>query len=231
MATRATYQIDGTTFYCHWDGYPTGAAHRFANAVAAMTQPAKDGRLEPIADKRGGFAFAFIRGNDDAEPTKSHDAHGDTEWRYTVKSMPNGALQITVAALGWNSAGQRQEPRVRWTGDLAEWLEARRRDHAAELVDWAQRNQKDMTFAQALAETFPRVVRVEQLDRYVQHATEWKREPTYTYATEPHAREIARLTREQGERFGEGNVNRGIYLERADAWDAALVDTAQLAAA
>ena len=24
MATRATYQINATTFYCHWDGYPTG---------------------------------------------------------------------------------------------------------------------------------------------------------------------------------------------------------------
>ena len=33
MGTRATYEIDGAAFYCHFDGYPQGAAVRFAAMV------------------------------------------------------------------------------------------------------------------------------------------------------------------------------------------------------
>lgn len=105
MATRATYSVkerdyDETrqaVFYCHWDGYPAGAAVRFSNMVAAMTQPDDDGeRLEPIKDRRGGYGFAFIRGNDDAEPTKSHEWHADTEYRYELDATQNPP-RITVS--------------------------------------------------------------------------------------------------------------------------------------
>lgn len=97
MATRATYQIGHNTFYCHWDGYPAGAAERFANMIAAMTVAAADGsRLSAIEDRRGGFAFAFIRGNMDAEPTLGHDAHGDTEYRYTLTTKADGTAIIEV---------------------------------------------------------------------------------------------------------------------------------------
>jgi len=79
MSTRATYQINGTTFYVHHDGYPQGAATYFANAANS--------------DSLGGLAEKFIRANYKAEFTTDHEAHGDTEYRYTV----NGD-QITVEA-------------------------------------------------------------------------------------------------------------------------------------
>lgn len=72
MATRATYQINGKTFYIHWDGYEDGAAVYLWN-------------MHQIdAKSRGDLAAAFLRGNDSAEFTDSHDAHGDTEFRYTI---------------------------------------------------------------------------------------------------------------------------------------------------
>lgn len=74
MSTRATYQFeskhrDTVTIYIHHDGYCEGAASYFYNAFLA-------GGMSPEN---------FIRGNDRAELTKSHDWHGDTEYRYTVR--------------------------------------------------------------------------------------------------------------------------------------------------
>lgn len=74
MSTRATYQFNRpyskpATIYIHHDGYPSGAAFYFYNAMMAS------GNLS---------AESLIRGNDRAEITESHDAHGDTEYRYTL---------------------------------------------------------------------------------------------------------------------------------------------------
>lgn len=74
MATRATYQFkthNGTyTFYIHHDGYPEGAWEYFVDVKTPED---------------------FIRENEDARLTKSHDVHGDTEYRYTVQ---NGCVQV-----------------------------------------------------------------------------------------------------------------------------------------
>lgn len=78
MSTRATYQIEFTTIYIHHDGYPDGAAMYFRNAF--QQRLVQDDRA-PNAT----FADDFIRANDRAELTPSHDSHGDTEYRYTVK--------------------------------------------------------------------------------------------------------------------------------------------------
>lgn len=74
MSTRATYLFKGGEYrpavcvYIHHDGYPAGAAYYLLNAF-----------------KAGGMsAEGMIRGNDRAEITESHDAHGDTEYRYTI---------------------------------------------------------------------------------------------------------------------------------------------------
>lgn len=71
MSTRATYQfigkVTGThTMYIHHDGYPEYAFHYF----------------------QGGCTVdSFAEHNEDrAEVTESHDAHGDTEFRYTVQN-------------------------------------------------------------------------------------------------------------------------------------------------
>lgn len=95
MATRATYQIGDTTFYCHWDGYPRGAALRFINMVKAKVSFDKK-EIDGMVQAKGGYPFAFIRGNLDAEPTESHDAHGDTEYRYTLKIEDRGAVLVSV---------------------------------------------------------------------------------------------------------------------------------------
>lgn len=84
MATRATYQIPTAnagplTLYVHWDGYPAGAAVYFAAAVIQ----ANGGRIT---------AEAFIRAVDGAEFTGGHNAHGDTEYQYTLKD--DGTLTV-----------------------------------------------------------------------------------------------------------------------------------------
>lgn len=76
MSTRATYKIGtrdshSVVFYIHHDGYPEGAAEYFLAAATANTL-------------RGGMAERFVRANDNAEFTTSHQIHGDTEFRYTL---------------------------------------------------------------------------------------------------------------------------------------------------
>ena len=73
MSTRATYQINNTTFYCHCDGYPTGAGYRFAKMIEALTVPSGEWSHQPIEPRRGGLEYAFIRGVMDAEPTEGHN--------------------------------------------------------------------------------------------------------------------------------------------------------------
>jgi len=84
MSTRATYefisesadlngcgQFESATFvYVHYDNYPEGAAVYF---YETLTNPSK-----------GNFATQFIRANTCAEITKSHEYHGDTEYKYVV---------------------------------------------------------------------------------------------------------------------------------------------------
>ncbi|WP_223518280.1 hypothetical protein [Pseudomonas sp. BF-R-21] len=77
MSTRATYQFESAdlrqaiTLYIHTDGYEEGAAEYFKDACL-------------FNNARGGLAEAFIRANDRAEITGSHQTHADTEYRYTL---------------------------------------------------------------------------------------------------------------------------------------------------
>ena len=86
MATRATYEFvsewsptrdsyQSTVIYKHHDGYPEGAAQWLKNVRTAED---------------------FIRKNDEAEITESHDVHGDTEYRYTVRALPARNSEIWV---------------------------------------------------------------------------------------------------------------------------------------
>jgi len=67
MSTRATYQFitdySNVTCYIHHDGYPSGAACYLEGANTVEK---------------------FIRKNENAEITLSHESHADTEYRYTV---------------------------------------------------------------------------------------------------------------------------------------------------
>lgn len=97
MSTRATYLFDQTSmqpavcYYIHHDGYKEGAACYFRNMLNA-------------ANGRGGYAAAFLRGNYNAEFTGGHNAHGDTEYRYTVAA--DGSLRVDNRVPGgeWKSA-------------------------------------------------------------------------------------------------------------------------------
>jgi len=79
MSTRATYKIDGHTFYIHHDGYPEGAAVYFYKMITC-------------SNNNGGFAEKFVRANEHAEFTISHETHSDTEFRYTLEK--NGELRV-----------------------------------------------------------------------------------------------------------------------------------------
>jgi len=106
MSTRATYKIDFTTFYIHHDGYPEGAAEYFAAALDPSN------RVEDRAPNAS-LADDFIRANSRAELTESHQTHGDTEYRYTVRTtQPNGDRldNPTIVA----------QKRVGW-GDDTDW--------------------------------------------------------------------------------------------------------------
>ena len=186
MATRATYQIDDFTFYSHWDGYPSGAAARFWNMVDAMTQPETGDRskIAALENRRGGAAFAFIRGNMDAEPTDGHDAHGDTEYRYTVKTSreEHGRLFIDVDERrgdGWQ--------RVTIGEPLALWVNRQLRDEA-----------------------FSRLVEIVEERAYSRGR--------HRVATGVAAAAIAERHREIAAQFKDGNPNKSVHEDLAEAW-------------
>jgi hypothetical protein len=97
MSTRATYSFakhftrtgpshPALTLYIHHDGYPSGAAAYF---WAAHHHEGATGCL----------TASFIRANERAELTDSHQHHGDTEYRY---SCVNGVLTAQQrVADGW----------------------------------------------------------------------------------------------------------------------------------
>ena len=101
MGTRATYEIDGTVFYCHFDGYPQGAAARFAAMVDKLHEVTDYGT---IRSNGGGMDYAFIRGADDAQPTTTHEAHGDAEYRYICYRTDCGVVLTVHARMGWNGS-------------------------------------------------------------------------------------------------------------------------------
>jgi hypothetical protein len=106
MSTRATYNIDSKCFYIHYDGYCEGAAVYFWNMHKAKG--------------RGGCAEAFLRGNDLAEFTQSHNAHGDTEYRYDLTDET-----LTV----WERSGDWGKPEFKkaWSGYWWEFVNAHAR--------------------------------------------------------------------------------------------------------
>lgn len=225
MATRATYQIDKLTFYCHWDGYPTGAAQRFANMVKAHTVPAAgELHLSSVVDRRGGFAFAFIRGNLDAEPTESHQAHGDTEFRYTLTTEGGGFAKIKVDDVRYDNG---RKWRQIYHGDLAEWLNQQRAAMATQLRDYYSRQNIEGDADADALEAIPVIVRaIETRD------PGWGTSAFAIYATREDAEKIEANERAFVERFSkpcEGlngqtweNPNKAQHEKKAQAWLLAL---------
>lgn len=93
MSTRATYNFKDAygvdvTFYIHHDGYPEGAAEYLCNA------------LEYNAAGNQSLIDMFYRANERAELTRSHDQHGDTEYRYDIDIE---SKTITMSVVGYRS--------------------------------------------------------------------------------------------------------------------------------
>lgn len=119
MSTRATYRFEfadryapPVTYYIHHDGYPSGAAVYFALAVYA---------------EGTSLAARFLRANDRAEFTDGHDAHGDTEYQYTVTLPPcdasgSGREPMLVAKGRPDGGGWR----VVYSGTVREFIESNR---------------------------------------------------------------------------------------------------------
>jgi hypothetical protein len=106
MSTRATYKIGKTCFYIHHDGYPEGAAKCFLAALLCDNQ-------------RGGLETAFIRANDTAVITTSHEGHGDTEYQYTVSK---GLLSVDAVVHDWNSGASHNKGI--FVGSVADFVHA-----------------------------------------------------------------------------------------------------------
>lgn len=83
MSTRATYRINGSTFYIHHDGYPEYAVEYFKAALS----PAPEIAIYAEAasrDKVSALEIAFFLVNERAERIDCHERHADTEHRYDV---------------------------------------------------------------------------------------------------------------------------------------------------
>ena len=101
MATRSTtsFLSQGAylaTFYIHHDGYPTNQARRLRSALAALDSSHNNASL----------ADMFFRTQDRAELTRGHDAHSDTDYRYTVHALSDSyaievEMRCTDRASGW----------------------------------------------------------------------------------------------------------------------------------
>jgi len=80
LATRAVYSFTGFPgdlerhLYLHHDGYPTGAAWRFAAA-------------QREASEASGFLAAFLSTQAKAEPLASPEQAADAEYRYRVQLL------------------------------------------------------------------------------------------------------------------------------------------------
>jgi hypothetical protein len=72
MSTRATYSFGSKCVYIHHDGYLSGGAMYFNNAIKYQKE-------------HGGSIYdCFMAANKGAEKTVSHEHHGDTEFQYRV---------------------------------------------------------------------------------------------------------------------------------------------------
>jgi hypothetical protein len=92
LATRAVYTFSGFPcdpvrhLYLHHDGYPTGAAWRFAQAL----------REAPESET---FLAAFLVTQPKAEPIETPEQAADAEYRYRVELLPGLVPQLKVQ--GW----------------------------------------------------------------------------------------------------------------------------------
>ncbi|APD47183.1 hypothetical protein KQ302_11070 [Synechococcus sp. CS-602] len=104
MATRAVYSFRGFPgapirhLYLHHDGYPTGAAWRFAMAR----------RHNPSS---AGFLNAFLETQPRAEPLATPDQSADAEYRYGLELLAGDDSHLQVQYWRRMPGGTSWQPR------------------------------------------------------------------------------------------------------------------------
>jgi len=104
LATRADYTFTGFPkspvhhLYLHHDGYPTGAAWRFAEALREAPEPAF-------------FLVAFLSTQPNAEPIQSPEQAADAEYRYRVQLLPDANPHLQVQCWRRIPGGDSWNPR------------------------------------------------------------------------------------------------------------------------
>jgi hypothetical protein len=104
LATRAVYSFFGFPstpqchLYLHHDGYPTGAAWRFAEASRESIEPAS-------------FLVAFLSTQPSAEPIQSPEQTADAEYRYLVQLVSDAAPHLQIQCWRRIPGGDRWNPR------------------------------------------------------------------------------------------------------------------------
>jgi len=104
LATRAVYTFTGFPespvchLYLHHDGYPTGAAWRFAEASRESIEPAS-------------FLVAFLSTQPNAEPIQSSKQAADAEYRYLVQLLAEADPHLQVQCWRRIPGGDRWNPR------------------------------------------------------------------------------------------------------------------------
>ena len=104
LATRAVYTFTGFPgahvrhLYLHHDGYPTGAAWRFAEALREAPEPAS-------------FLVAFLNTQPNAEPIQSPEQAADAEYRYLVQLLADADPHLEVQCWRRIPGGDSWNPR------------------------------------------------------------------------------------------------------------------------
>ena len=104
LATRSVYSFTGfhetpvRHLYLHHDGYPTGAAWRFAEALREAPEP-------------DSFHVAFLNTQPNAEPIQSPEQAADAEYRYLVQLLANADSHLQVQCWRRVPGGDSWNPR------------------------------------------------------------------------------------------------------------------------
>jgi hypothetical protein len=94
LATRAVYSFTGFPgapvrhLYLHHDGYPTGAAWRFATALREQQE-------------MGAFLAAFLSTQPGAEPLAAPEQAADADYRYKVQLLAGDTAGAQVQVQCW----------------------------------------------------------------------------------------------------------------------------------
>ena len=231
MSTRATYSIAErgyqkrnewgqrqATFYIHHDGYPEGAAHRFAMMIESKVEPGEE-PFSGIGRKNGGWTFAFIRGNDEADMTESHQVHGDTEYRYHV-SWADGwmvnqdkqkvcYLHITAEKAVYPYMPGIDTPHSEWPEDAH--IRAWKPFFTGDIADFIMKYRSEGWGTPLIC--------------VAKEYNNSSKKVTHQYATHDTRNHLIDWNLKKMETFDDKNLNKAVYARKAEMWSEAEIPT------